>query len=184
MKLDVINMGAIYLGNHWNFISTCYRKNNYRRPIFFFSFLDWFVNDEIFSLVLVFFSQFKPFLTLQAVRQFLQFIIWWIFSGALWVHCYKPRYWYWCDSSGKGYKRQTNKTYCCSQFDILSSVFIYGIFIFSLSSGEDHLEKLQELERLLAQAQQDKMKILEDQVSIPQPLYNTIPGIQRKVLVH
>ncbi|KAK3106893.1 hypothetical protein FSP39_002139, partial [Pinctada imbricata] len=33
----------------------------------------------------------------------------------------------------------------------------------SLSSGDDQIEKLMELERLLAQAQQEKMKIIEDQ---------------------
>ena len=42
-------------------------------------------------------------------------------------------------------------------------LFLFG-YIFSLSSGEDQIEKLQELERLLAQAQHDKMRILEDQV--------------------
>ncbi|KAL4228839.1 Pleckstrin y-like domain B member 1 [Mactra antiquata] len=34
----------------------------------------------------------------------------------------------------------------------------------SVSSGEDNLEKLQELERLLAQAQQEKMRLMEDQM--------------------
>lgn len=37
---------------------------------------------------------------------------------------------------------------------------------FSLSSGEDHLEKLAEMERLLAQAQTEKMHIIEEQVSM------------------
>ncbi|XP_076109688.1 uncharacterized protein LOC143078681 isoform X7 [Mytilus galloprovincialis] len=36
----------------------------------------------------------------------------------------------------------------------------------SLSSGEDNLEKLMELERLLAQAQQEKMSLIEDQVRL------------------
>ncbi|XP_053408390.1 pleckstrin homology-like domain family B member 1 isoform X3 [Mercenaria mercenaria] len=35
----------------------------------------------------------------------------------------------------------------------------------SVSSGEDNLEKLQELERLLAQAQHEKMRLMEDQVT-------------------
>ncbi|CAC5412357.1 unnamed protein product [Mytilus coruscus] len=35
-----------------------------------------------------------------------------------------------------------------------------------LSSGEDNLEKLMELERLLAQAQQEKMSLIEDQVRL------------------
>jgi hypothetical protein len=39
------------------------------------------------------------------------------------------------------------------------------VFYFSLSSGEDNLEKLMELERLLAQAQQEKMSLIEDQVN-------------------
>ena len=39
------------------------------------------------------------------------------------------------------------------------------MFYFSLSSGEDNLEKLMELERLLAQAQQEKMSLIEDQVN-------------------
>lgn len=34
----------------------------------------------------------------------------------------------------------------------------------SVSSGEDNLEKLQELERLLAQAQHEKMRLMEDQL--------------------
>jgi hypothetical protein len=37
---------------------------------------------------------------------------------------------------------------------------------FSLSGGEDNLEKLAELERLLAQAQTDKLKLVEEQVHI------------------
>ncbi|KAK6963507.1 serine-rich adhesin for platelets [Biomphalaria glabrata] len=36
----------------------------------------------------------------------------------------------------------------------------------SLSGGEEHLEKLAELERLLAQAQSEKMKLVEEQVKI------------------
>ncbi|XP_035824684.1 uncharacterized protein YMR317W-like [Aplysia californica] len=36
----------------------------------------------------------------------------------------------------------------------------------SLSGGEEHLEKLAELERLLAQAQTEKMKLVEEQVKI------------------
>ncbi|XP_052265266.1 pleckstrin homology-like domain family B member 2 isoform X3 [Dreissena polymorpha] len=36
----------------------------------------------------------------------------------------------------------------------------------SVSSGEDNLEKLQELERLLAQAQSEKMRLLEEQVEM------------------
>ncbi|KAL5019694.1 hypothetical protein ScPMuIL_002586 [Solemya velum] len=36
----------------------------------------------------------------------------------------------------------------------------------SLSSGEDHLEKLAEMERLLAQAQTEKMHIIEEQVRV------------------
>ena len=35
----------------------------------------------------------------------------------------------------------------------------------SLSSGEDHLEKLSEMERILHQAQGEKMRMLEQQVS-------------------
>ena len=34
----------------------------------------------------------------------------------------------------------------------------------SLSGGEENLEKLAELERLLAQAQTDKLKLVEEQV--------------------
>ena len=51
-------------------------------------------------------------------------------------------------------------------YSIVSTQILIAKYVFSLSSGEDQLEKLQELERLLAQAQQDKMKILEDQVSL------------------
>ena len=44
----------------------------------------------------------------------------------------------------------------------------YNFFLFcccSLSSGEDHLEKLSEMERILHQAQGEKMRMLEQQVS-------------------
>ena len=38
------------------------------------------------------------------------------------------------------------------------------VFDDSLSGGEENLEKLAELERLLAQAQTDKLKLVEEQV--------------------
>ena len=39
----------------------------------------------------------------------------------------------------------------------------------SLSGGEENLEKLAELERLLAQAQTDKLKLVEEQVRTYSP---------------
>ena len=41
----------------------------------------------------------------------------------------------------------------------------YSLCCCSLSSGEDHLEKLSEMERILHQAQGEKMRMLEQQVS-------------------
>lgn len=35
----------------------------------------------------------------------------------------------------------------------------------SLSSGEDNLEKLAEMERMLSQAQSEKLAVIEEQVS-------------------
>lgn len=47
-------------------------------------------------------------------------------------------------------------------------VYLYVVvyFLFSLSGGEDNLEKLAELERLLAQAQTEKVKLVEEQVCL------------------
>ena len=39
------------------------------------------------------------------------------------------------------------------------------IFRFSLSSGEDQMEKLNEMERLLAMAQHEKLSLVGEQVS-------------------
>ena len=69
------------------------------------------------------------------------------------------------------YMPQANPRFLCLHHrEIMLFLFL---IIFSLSSGEDQIEKLQELERLLAQAQHDKMRILEDQVCktcVRQPL--------------
>lgn len=46
----------------------------------------------------------------------------------------------------------------------LTSKYMYMFVCFSLSSGEDQLEKMLELERLLAQAQSEKMRMIADQV--------------------
>ena len=46
-----------------------------------------------------------------------------------------------------------------------SNYKICTLSLFSVSSGEDNLEKLQELERALAQAQHEKMRLMEDQVT-------------------
>lgn len=43
-------------------------------------------------------------------------------------------------------------------------MYMYMFVCFSLSSGEDQLEKMLELERLLAQAQSEKMRMIADQV--------------------
>ena len=45
-----------------------------------------------------------------------------------------------------------------------TTLLFLGLFC-SLSSGEDHLEKLSEMERILHQAQGEKMRMLEQQVS-------------------
>ena len=42
----------------------------------------------------------------------------------------------------------------------------YLLMYYSLSSGEDHLEKLTEMERILHQAQGEKMRMFEQQVSL------------------